>query len=213
MVIGAGPSGMDLAYEISKHARRVTLSHRQNSQPKTIFPANVDMRPDVRALTETGATFADGTAQTYTVIFYCTGYKYTFPFLSIDCGISVEDNYVQPLYKHIINISYPTMALIGLPFYVCASQMFDLQVRFVMKFLSGQKPWPTKDEMLKDTELEMAKRWARGYKKRQAHMMGTDQVTAIQLDAISIIQYILVFSNVLRILTMMICRSRLALRI
>lgn len=171
------------------------------------------MRPDVRALTETGATFADGTAQTYTVIFYCTGYKYTFPFLSIDCGISVEDNYVQPLYKHIINISYPTMALIGLPFYVCASQMFDLQVRFVMKFLSGQKPWPTKDEMLKDTELEMAKRWARGYKKRQAHMMGTDQVTAIQLDAISIIQYILVFSNVLRILTMMICRSRLALRI
>lgn len=105
-----------------------------------------------------------------------TGYKYTFPFLSIDCGISVDDNYVQPLYKHCININRPTMALIGLPFYVCASQMFDLQVRFVMKFFSGKKPMPSKKEMLRDTEIEMQKRWDKGYKKRQAHMMGKDQV-------------------------------------
>lgn len=181
LVIGAGPSGMDLAFEISKYANRVTLSHHQNPPPKTVFPENVDMRPDVKSLTETGASFVDGTTQSYTVIFYCTGYKYTFPFLSIDCGITVEDNYVQPLYKHCININNPTMALIGLPFYVCASQMFDLQVRFVMTFLSGRKPWPSKDEMLKDTETEMAKRWARGYKKRQAHMMGTDQVTHITI--------------------------------
>lgn len=48
--------------------------------------------------------------------------------MSIDCGLSVDDNYVQPLYKHCININRPTMALIGLPYYVCASQMFDLQV-------------------------------------------------------------------------------------
>lgn len=57
------------------------------------------------------------------------GYKYTFPFMSIDCGLTVDDNYVQPLYKHCININRPTMALIGLPYYVCASQMFDLQVK------------------------------------------------------------------------------------
>lgn len=47
--------------------------------------------------------------------------------MSIDCGLTVEDNYVQPLYKHCLNINRPTMALIGLPYYVCASQMFDLQ--------------------------------------------------------------------------------------
>lgn len=127
-MIGAGPSGMDLAHEISKKATRVTLSHHQRPEPKTIFPQNVDIRPDVERLTETGAVFKDGTEQSYTVILYCTGYKYTFPFLSMDCGISVDDNYVQPLYKHCININRPTMALIGLPFYVCASQMFDLQV-------------------------------------------------------------------------------------
>lgn len=86
------------------------------------------MRPDVARLTENGVVFVDGTEQTYDVIVYCTGYKYTFPFLSVDCGISVEDNYVKPLYKHCININFPTMAVIGVPFYACVSQMFDLQV-------------------------------------------------------------------------------------
>lgn len=131
LVIGAGPSGMDLANEMSKVATRVSLSHHQNPEPKTHFGPNVDMRPDVARLTENGVVFVDGSEQTYSVIMYCTGYKYTFPFLSIDCGLSVDDNYVKPLYKHCININYPTMALIGVPFYVCASQMFDLQVNTI----------------------------------------------------------------------------------
>lgn len=128
LVIGAGPSGMDLANEISKVAKRVTLSHHHNPEPKTVFKANVDMKPDVERLTESGAHFVDGSEESYSVVFYCTGYKYTFPFLSVDCGVTSEDNYVSPLYKHCININRPTMALIGLPFYVCASQMMDLQV-------------------------------------------------------------------------------------
>lgn len=73
LVIGAGPSGMDLAYEISKKAKRVTLSHHHDPEPKTVFPSNVDQRPDIKTLTKSGAEFADGTHQTYTVIFYCTG--------------------------------------------------------------------------------------------------------------------------------------------
>lgn len=137
-MIGAGPSGMDLANEISKVAKRVSLSHHQNPKPKTVFASNVDMRPDVKRLTENSAVFVDGSEQTYSVIVYCTGYKYTFPFLSVDCGISVDENYVKPLYKHCININHPTMALIGVPFYVCASQMFDLQVN-ILQFFSTQR--------------------------------------------------------------------------
>lgn len=64
---------MDLAYEISKKAERVTLSHHHKPNPKTIFPTNVDQKPDVKQLTENGAVFVDGTTKTYSVIFYCTG--------------------------------------------------------------------------------------------------------------------------------------------
>lgn len=205
---------MDLANEISKLAVRVTLSHHHENAPLTKFPDNVDLKPDVKCLTENGVEFVDGSHRSYSVIFYCTGtewmlshtynefnisniigYKYSFPFLSVDCGISVDDNYVQPLYKHCININRPTMALIGLPYYVCASQMSDLQVggsddyplwffdvilirlkvRFCLKFITGQQPMPTKVEMIQDMEKDMQIRLEKGYKRRQAHMMGTDQ--------------------------------------
>lgn len=46
-----------------------------------------------------------------------------------------------------------------------------------MTFLSGRKQWPSKEQMKQDTSIEMQNRWDRGYKKRQAHMMGTDQVS------------------------------------
>lgn len=67
------------------------------------------------------------------------------------------------------------MAFIGLPFYVCATQMFDLQVRFCLSFITGRKKMPTKETMLQDTEREMNDRWARGYKIHQAHLMGPEQ--------------------------------------
>lgn len=46
-----------------------------------------------------------------------------------------------------------------------------------MAFLSGRKRLPTRAAMLADTERDMAVRWSKGYKKRQAHMMGPDQNT------------------------------------
>lgn len=177
LVIGAGPSGVDLAHEISKVAERVTLSHHLREPPKTKFLPNVDQRPDVTCLTSDGAKFTDGSAQSYSVIFYCTGYKYSFPFLSVDCGINCDDNYVRPLYKQCLSINRPSMAFIGLPFYVCANQMFDLQSRFFLTFLTGRKPLPSKEEMLKDQQLEMGERWKRGLRKHQAHLMGEDQHT------------------------------------
>lgn len=64
---------MDLAYEISKYATRVTLSHHHKKDPLTKFPSNVDLKSDVIKLTVNGAKFIDGTHQDYSVIFYCTG--------------------------------------------------------------------------------------------------------------------------------------------
>lgn len=84
LVIGAGPSGMDLTNEISKVAQRVTLSHHHPENPLTRFLDNVDLRPDVRRLTRTGAVFADGSQQDYSVIFYCTGNGHnTFPVIGM----------------------------------------------------------------------------------------------------------------------------------
>jgi len=175
LVIGGGPSGFDLANEISKKANRVTLSHHLKEPPKTQFQSNVDQKTDVSYLQENIVVFRDGTSQSYSVIFYCTGYKYTFPFLSVDCGIICDDNFVRPLYKHCLSINRPSLGFVGLPFYVCATQMFDLQARFCLKFISKQKVLPSKEEMMKDFHDEINERTAKGLKKHQFHMMGPEQ--------------------------------------
>lgn len=56
------------------------------------------------------------------------GYQFTFPFLSDECGLRVDDSYVHPLYKHCINAEHPTMALIGYVFTSAITQMIETQV-------------------------------------------------------------------------------------
>uniref|UniRef100_A0A182NVD2 Flavin-containing monooxygenase n=1 Tax=Anopheles dirus TaxID=7168 RepID=A0A182NVD2_9DIPT len=174
LVIGAGPSGMDIAVELAKTARCVTISHHMDRLTLP-FSVNLSQQTDVALLTENGAKFTNGQEQIFDVVLYCTGFRYNFPFLGADCGIRVDDNHVQTLYKHCINIYHPTMAFIGLPFYVCAAQMMDLQVRFCLKYFTGQLTLPARKAMLDDMLQENEDRMQRGLKKRHAHMMGPEQ--------------------------------------
>ncbi|CAO1382341.1 unnamed protein product [Diamesa hyperborea] len=174
LIIGAGPSGVDITKEVCHSAKRVTLSHHLNKEIKSNFLDNVDQKPDIQEITENGVIFNNGEKVKYSAIIFCTGYQYTFPFLSADCGVICVDNYMKPLYKHCLNINRPTMGIIGLPYYVCTVPMFDLQVRFCLKFMTGLKELPSKEEMMEETDREMEQRWERGLKKCQAHLMGTD---------------------------------------
>lgn len=128
VVIGAGPSGMDLSLEVAREARSVVLSHHWPEPITTKFPDNLRQRPDVELVSEREVRFTDGSTAPCDVLFFCTGYHYSFPFLAPECHVRVVDNHVQPLYKHLIHIEHPTLALVGLPFYVCANSLFDLQV-------------------------------------------------------------------------------------
>ncbi|XP_049832100.1 uncharacterized protein LOC126272888 [Schistocerca gregaria] len=175
VVVGAGPSGMDLTLDISSQAELVILSHHFKEKIDTKFPDNVFQKPEIVSLDEESVTFADGSTYKVDDVFYCTGYQYSFPFLSEKCNVKVEDNRVQPLFKHTIHIDYPTLCFIGLPFYVCAFSLFDLQARFFLSLLDGGWQLPSREQMLRDTEEEAAERTAAGLSGRQFHMMGERQ--------------------------------------
>ncbi|XP_031844708.2 senecionine N-oxygenase [Nomia melanderi] len=175
LVIGAGPSGMDLALDISKKAKRVILSHHSRDPIGTVFPENVVQKPDVKELTENGAVFTDDSSELLDDVFYCTGYKYSFPFMDEKCGIRVDSNMVTPLWKHVVSTENTSLALIGLPYYVCAYSMFDLQVRFVLSFWSGRKEFPPKAEMLREEREELERKLKEGLGKRHFHLMGHQQ--------------------------------------
>lgn len=174
---------MDLVFAIATSATRVTSSQhkRPNETPeelakrKAMVPANVTLQENVKQFTETGAEFIDGTHATFSTIVYATGYNFTFPFLSVDTGITVDDNFVQPLYKQIINIAHPTMAFIGIPFHAPTTRANDLQARFALKFISGAKTLPPKETMLMDMRANTQIHWNKGYRKHLTHYLGPEQ--------------------------------------
>lgn len=154
-----GRSGVDLANHLSKVAKRVTVSrnkpdHETKEQYKMIrkkISSKTILKENVKHFTNDGAEFIDGTQDFFDVIIYATGdyfifhlvlirfhntelftgYSYSYPFLSVESGIHVDDNFVQPLFKHIFNIEHPTMAFIGIPVtFVSYFHLFDIQVSF-----------------------------------------------------------------------------------
>jgi len=176
LVIGGNFSAVDIVQQVADYAKSITWSHHLLQEPDIrTFGKNVTQKPDVRSFGENSVEFVDGTVSQFTTVVYCTGYEYKFPFLSVDCGISNEDDYVQPLFKHCLNINRPTMGFIGLPNLICPNQMFSLQARFCLKFMTGQKVLPSRDEMMKNFEAEMQERWVlRGLPKKKSHVMGPD---------------------------------------
>lgn len=176
LVIGGQFSAVDIVQQTSRHARSVTWSHHLSYEPDLRgFGENVKQKPDVSSLTANEVCFVDSTVGAFSSIVYCTGYELRFPFLSVDCGISTCDSHVQPVYKHCLNINRPSMGFIGLPNLICPNQMFDLQARFCLTFITGRKPLPSREEMMKDFEDDMASRWSRGLPKKKAHVMADMQ--------------------------------------
>ncbi|KAK7870403.1 hypothetical protein R5R35_003739 [Gryllus longicercus] len=175
LVIGAGPSGMDLTLEIASAAEHVIMSHHHKEEISTVFPNNVEQRYDVARLNGDTVEFVDGTSATVDTILYATGFLYDFPFLSEACGVRVEHNHVRPLYKHLIHVDHPTLCFVGLPFYVCAFLLFDLQARFFLRTLEGRVRLPSRQAMLADAERDQEQRRRAGLGPRQAHMLGPMQ--------------------------------------
>jgi dimethylaniline monooxygenase (N-oxide forming) len=161
--------------QASKTATSVTWSNHVKQKLNLTLPRNVNEKPDIARLTPNGAIFVnDNVEHEFTVILYCTGYQHSFPFISVDCEITVDENFISPLYKHCLNINRPSIGFIGLPTAVCNNQVFDFQARFCLKFMTQQLKLPPRDVMLRDFESDMEARWKRGLTRRRAHFMGFD---------------------------------------
>lgn len=76
----------------------------------------------------------DGTIIIANALLYCTGYKLSFPFLDEACQIKVNNDHVEALFKHLINVKHPKMAIVGIPFRIIPFPLFHIQVNFLINF-------------------------------------------------------------------------------
>ncbi|CAH1110859.1 unnamed protein product [Psylliodes chrysocephalus] len=152
LLVGSGPSGSDITRQLSKVAEKVILSHRSPLENNITFSENVKTKPEIAEFRENTVLFIDGTEEDITDVLLCTGYLFDYPFLTNECGIEVEDNYVKYLYKQIINAKHPTMAILGVPHTTFLFIMFGIQIRFFIAYLKGQFT-ASKETMIDDAIL------------------------------------------------------------
>ncbi|XP_031629554.1 senecionine N-oxygenase-like [Contarinia nasturtii] len=178
LVFGNGASAPEIVLQVSKTANYVTWSNPEFEEPtaeaRKVYGQNVTFTNNVKHLIKNGAEFMDGTYRNFTVVICVTGFNYSYPFLDSDAGIYVDENYVQPLYKQILNIEHPTMALIGVPDFAFYYRVYDLQARFALKFFSGAKELPPKLEMLKDMQDYAETQSKKGHPKSEIHRVESE---------------------------------------
>lgn len=180
VVVGAGASGLDISLELSSVAEQVFLSHNFPVLIPSDFPPNITQVSSVQKATPNELILSDGQRLQADDILYCTGYKYTFPFLSDECGISVDNNHVKPLYKHIINAVHPSMGFIGVPSRIIVFPLINYQVRYFLATVTGQAALPSTAEMMITIETSLKDLQLKGKKEKELHLLSSDQFCYMQ---------------------------------
>ncbi|XP_027106488.1 flavin-containing monooxygenase FMO GS-OX5-like [Coffea arabica] len=156
IVIGAGPSAMDIGQEITKVAKEVHLSSRspEIKVSKLEMFNNLWQHSKIEYCYENGlVAFQDGTSVAADIILHCTGYKYDFYFLRTNDTVTIDENRVGPLYKHVFPpVLAPGLSFVGLPYRAVTFFMIEVQAKWVASVLSGKVVLPPKEEMLHDVE-------------------------------------------------------------
>ena len=176
VLVGAAASGIDISLDLWDSAQAVYLSHYR--KPFTCkLPDNLEQHQVIKEVFDDGRVlFQDGRTKQADCIIFCTGYNFSFPFLTDDCDITVKDNRVTHLYKHLFNINHPSMSFIGLGIRICPFPQFSLQAQSVVSVLSGKVSLPSKEEMLSEEEKEFKEKMSKwDNKTHYAHFLGPQQ--------------------------------------
>nr|TKW30950.1 hypothetical protein SEVIR_2G072900v2 [Setaria viridis] len=182
VVVGCGASGLDIAMELCGVANEVYLAAKSVEDAARPPPAvskmlanHADIRrhPPVDQLCDDGTTvaFADGSRAAADAVIYCTGYRYSFPFLDTGGIVAVDNgNRVGPLYEHTFPPALaPSLSFVGVPMWVFGPWFFEAQARWVALVLWGKAALPPEEEMLRALHEDYRAREIAGVPAYHAH--------------------------------------------
>lgn len=97
-------------------------------------------------------TFTNGDCTKIDTVIFCTGYLYTYPFLSPDLQISLQLSdttgaRVPNVYKQLFCIAEPTLAFAALPWNIVPFPVAEAQSAVVARVWSGRADIPSRTEM------------------------------------------------------------------
>ncbi|CAL5078932.1 unnamed protein product [Urochloa decumbens] len=193
VIVGCGDSGLDIALDLSGVAKEVHLSAK-SVEAATSTPAvskmlanHADMRlhPQVDRLCVDGrVVFADGSCVVADTVIYCTGYRYSFPFLDTTGAVGVDagGGRVGPLYEHTFPPALaPSLSFVGVPLRVFAPWFFEAQARWVALVLSGKAALPLEVEMMRAVEEDYRTRELAGVPAHLAHAIPVVERSVLEI--------------------------------
>ncbi|XP_010473477.1 PREDICTED: flavin-containing monooxygenase FMO GS-OX2-like [Camelina sativa] len=181
VVIGNFASGADISRDIAKVAKEVHIaaraSERDTYEKRPVPRNNLWVHSEIDSASEDGSiVFKNGKVIHADSIVYCTGYKYYFPFLDTNGYMSIDENRVEHLYKHVFPPALaPSLSFVGLPAMGIQFVMFEIQSKWVASVLSGRFTLPSQDKMMEDITTTYATLDALGIPKRYTHKLGKIQ--------------------------------------
>ncbi|XP_046493273.1 uncharacterized protein [Neodiprion pinetum] len=156
-ILGASWSGVDIACELSKYAEKIYLSHNLEDLKMKKLPENVQEVAGIDRIHGNTFVFKSGATAVVEEFVYCTGYQFTFPFLSKKVFISTKDNLVEPVYKYLVHTDVPNLFFMGLPGLAVPFPMFHIQAQYIVKVMDGRVKLPSSSEMREDFQREKRK--------------------------------------------------------
>ncbi|KAJ9706848.1 hypothetical protein PVL29_002021 [Vitis rotundifolia] len=177
ILIGSGPSALDISIDIAQVAKEVHVASRSVEAEvlrKQFGYHHIQLHPMIESVQKDGTViFYDGSMVLADVILHCTGYKYHLPFLDTHGIVTVDDNCVGPLYKHIFPpVLAPRLSFVGLPWMVLPFPMFEFQSKWIAGVLSDRIRLPSQEEMMEDVSAFYLSLEASGMPKRHTHKIG-----------------------------------------
>lgn len=177
VLIGSSASAVDISRDVATVAKEVHIAARSIEEDKLgKMPGHENMwlHSMIDSVHEDGRViFQDGNAVCADSIIHCTGYKYEFPFLETNGEVTVDDNRVGPLYKHVFPPALaPWLSFVGLPWKVAPFFLCELQSKWIAGILSNRIALPSKEDMTKDIEAFYSSLEASGTPKRYTHNLG-----------------------------------------
>ncbi|XP_039141522.1 flavin-containing monooxygenase FMO GS-OX5-like isoform X2 [Dioscorea cayenensis subsp. rotundata] len=180
VLIGMGASSRDISREISKVAKEVHIASRAKDTVvgKLDNHDNIWQHKMVKCVHEDcEVEFDDGASLHADCIFYCTGYKYHFPFLETIEFISIEDNRVGPLYKHVFPPAVaPWLSFVGIPNKVIFNIMLQLQSKWIAHVLSSKVVLPSEKTMMASVEAYYQELERVGQPKHHTHYLLPNEI-------------------------------------
>jgi cation diffusion facilitator CzcD-associated flavoprotein CzcO len=157
LVIGNGPSGLDIASQINPVCRQPLLMSVRNRAPagKAGLIAGTEVAEIQEFIIDKrGVMLTDGTIiEDIDKVLFCTGFLFSFPFLasflaSLAPKMLTTGFGIHGLYKHFLTIEHPTLAFLGVPMKVAPLPVAEAEAAAVAAIWGNSIKLPPKEEML-----------------------------------------------------------------